>query len=387
MSAMRRIALSAMAAAVGLCLAAAPASAHSVSGVSATNFHTNLKSVTPDRPGLEVDVVEAGSRLQVENRTGTELVVLGYKDEPYLRIGPDGVFQNKLSTATYINASREGQDPPDSAKNAKVGDTDWEKISSEPVARWHDHRIHWMLPTDPSPVQANPDQRHVIIPEWVVTMKTYRGTPPDPREGDETFTVKGDLVWVPGPSALPWFAFVAALVALVIVIGRRPNWATGLAAVTAVLVAVDMFHALGLGLANTGDLGERLAKSVTQAPLALLDWAAGALAIVWLLRRRPGGRGVSPRQGRREPSQADGLTVAVLAGLLVALLGGVSDVSSLSRSEVPFGFGAGLARLTVAASLGLGFGLAVAAALRLAGVWRPFRPETQASADPVTAPV
>lgn len=361
MSGMRRIVISAMAALAGLCLAASPASAHSVSGVSATNFHTNLKSVTPDRPGLEVKVVEAGSRLQVENRTGTEVVVLGYKEEPYLRIGPDGVFQNKLSTATYINATREGQDPPDSAKNAKVDDTDWEKISAEPLARWHDHRIHWMLPTDPSPVQANPDSRHVIIPEWVVAMKL----------GNETITAKGDLVWVPGPSALPWYGLVAALVALVVVIGRRPNWATGLAAVTAVLVAVDMFHALGLGLANSGDLGERLAKSVTQAPLVLLDWAAGALAIVWLLRRRPG---------------TDGLTVAVLAGLLVALLGGVSDVSALSRSEVPFGFGAGLARLTVAASLGLGFGLALAAALRLAGVWRP-QPETQPSAGPVTAPV
>ena len=376
MTPMRRILLLTMAAAVGLCLAASPASAHSVSGVSATNFHTSLKSVTPDRPGLEVKVVEAGSRLQVENRTGTEVVVLGYKDEPYLRIGPDGVFQNRLSTATYINSSREGKDPPDSAKNAQVGDTDWEKISSESVARWHDHRIHWMLPTDPSPVQANPDRRHVIIPEWVVTMK----------QGNETITVKGDLVWVPGPSALPWFAFVAALVALVVVIGRRPNWATGLAAVTAVLVAVDMFHALGLGLANAGDLTERLAKSVTQAPLALLDWAAGALAIVWLLRTRPGARGVSPRQGRRERAQSDGLAVAVLAGLLVALLGGVSDVSALSRSEVPFGFGAGLARLTVAASLGLGFGLAVAASLRLADMWRPSAGPTSARDDAVATP-
>jgi len=78
---------------------------------------------------------------------------------------------------------------------------------------------------------------------------------------------------------------------------------------------------------------------------------AGALAIVWLLRRR-----------------SDGLATAGMAGTLIALLGGVSDVSALSRSEVPFGFGAGLARLAVAASIGLGFGLAVATALRLAGV-------------------
>src|SRR5439155_10614063 len=61
--AMRRLLLSATAALLWLGVAAAPASAHSVSGVSATNFHTHLKSVTPAVPGLEVKVVEAGSRL------------------------------------------------------------------------------------------------------------------------------------------------------------------------------------------------------------------------------------------------------------------------------------------------------------------------------------
>jgi len=86
----------------------------------------------------------------------------------------------------------------------------------------------------------------------------------------------------------------------------------------------------------------------------VLGWAAGVLAIVWLLRRR-----------------SDGLSVAALAGLLVALLGGVGDATAFSRSEVPFGFGAVLARLAVAASMGLGFGLALAAALRLAGVGVP----------------
>ena len=338
---MRRILLSATAVLVWLGVAAAPASAHSVSGVSATNFHTDLKSVTPSLPGLEVKVVEAGSRLQVTNHTGTEVLVLGYKDEPYLRIGPDGVFQNRLSPATYINQTRKGREPPDSAKNAKVGATDWEKISSDPVARWHDHRIHWMLPTNPSVVKASPGQRHVVIPEWVVTMK----------QGSQTIAVKGDLVWEPGSSALPWYGLVVALAALVLVVNRGAGWAPGLAAVTAVLVAVDVFHALGLGLANAGGLGYRLTKSITQSPFSVLGWLAGALAIVWLLRRR-----------------SDGLATAGMAGTLIALLGGVSDVSALSRSEVPFGFGAGLARLAVAASIGLGFGLAVATALRLAGV-------------------
>ena len=134
------------------------------------------------------------------------------------------------------------------------------------------------------------------------------------------------------------------------------------------LVAIDVFHNLGLGLANAGGLGYRLGKAVTQSPFSLLGWAAGILAIVWLLRRR-----------------SDGLSAAALAGLLIALLGGVGDATALSRSEVPFGFGAVLARLAVTASIGLGFGLAAAAALRLLGAGSPVArrettPNTEAAA-------
>jgi hypothetical protein len=355
---MRRILLCAAAALVWLGLAAAPASAHSVSGVSATNFHTNLTSVTPEVPGLDVKVVEAGSRLQVENHTGQELLVYGYKDEPYLRIGPDGVFQNRLSPATYLNQTRKGKQPPASAENAKVGDTDWQKISSEPVARWHDHRIHWMLATNPPMVQRAPGQRHIVIPEWTVKMKL----------GDRPVAVKGNLIWEPGSTALPWFGLALVLLILVVAIGRSAAWAAGLAAVTAALVAIDVFHTVGLGLANAGGLGYRLGKAITQSPFSLLGWAAGVLGIVWLLRRR-----------------SDGLSVAALAGLLIALLGGVGDATALSRSEVPFGFGAALGRLAVTASMGLGFGLAVAAAVRLLAAGRPTtEPATPRAAAPVS---
>src|SRR5581483_8114574 len=355
---MRRILLSAAAVLVWLGLAAAPASAHSVSGVSATNFHTNLTSVAPEVPGLDVKVVEAGSRLQVENHTGQELLVYGYKDEPYLRIGPEGVFQNRLSPATYLNQTRKGNQPPAAAQNAKVGDTDWQKISSEPVARWHDHRIPWMLATTPPMVQRAPNQRHVVIPEWTVKMKL----------GDRPLVVKGNLIWKPGSSALPWYGLAVVLLIVVVAIGRSAAWGAGLAAVTAVLVAIDVFHNVGLGLANAGGLSYRLGKAITQSPFSPLGWAAGVLGIVWLLRRR-----------------SDGLSVAALAGLLIALLGGVGDATALARSEVPFGFGAVLARLAVSASMGLGFGLAVAAAMRLIAAGRPTaEPSRARTAAPVS---
>src|SRR5688572_29582855 len=112
---MRRTLLVAAAALAWVGISAVPASAHSVSGVSATNLQTNLRSVTPAVPGLKVKVVESGSRLEVSNKSGKEIIVIGYKDEPFLRIGPDGVFQNKLSTTTYISKTREGVEPPEFA--------------------------------------------------------------------------------------------------------------------------------------------------------------------------------------------------------------------------------------------------------------------------------
>ena len=362
---MRRTLLVATATLLWLGMAAAPASAHSVSGQSATNFRTTLRSVAPAVPGLEVKVVEGGSRLEVENRTGQELIVQGYKGEPYLRIGPEGVFENRLSPATYINRSRQGGTPPQEAEKAKVGDTDWAKVSSEPLARWHDHRIHWMGNINPPEVRNDPGERHVIKmsqddPQWAVRM----------RLGAQEVVAKGDLVWEPGPSPLPWMALILASLALVVVIGQRAAWGPGLAAVTAVLLAIDVFHILGLGLANAGTLGSRLAKSITQSPYEPVAWIVGILAIVWL------------RRGRK-----DGLSLVIVAGLQIAFLGGIGDLTALTRSEVPFGFGAVLARLAVALSTGLGIGLAAAAALRLAGVGGSVRTRARAVPDePVAAP-
>jgi lysylphosphatidylglycerol synthetase-like protein (DUF2156 family) len=360
---MRRILLIATATLVWLGVAAAPASAHSVSGVSGTNFETTLRSVDPAVPGLDVKVVEAGSRIQVENRTGQELIVLGYKKEPYLRIGPDGVFENRLSPATYLNRSRKGGTPTQAAENAKVGDTDWAKVSSEPVARWHDHRIHWMGNINPPEVRNSPGTRHVIKmgpddPQWVVRM----------RLGNQDLVAKGELVWKPGPSPLPWFALILASLALVVVLGRRVAWESSLAAITALLLAIDVFHVVGLGLANAGDLGYRLTKSITQSPFEPLAWVVAILAIVWLWRGR-----------------SDGLSLAALAGLQIALLGGVGDLGALSRTVVPFGFGADLARLAVALSAGLGFGITAVAAMRMAGVGGLVRTRSAALPDEAVA--
>jgi hypothetical protein len=302
-----------------LVLAAPPASAHNVAGVGATNYETTLDGVSPETDGITVAVVEAGSRLELTNTSDQDVVVLGYQDEPYLRIGPDGVFENQRSPATYLNRDRTGsQAAPDSAD--PEADPDWKKLSSSQTARWHDHRIHWM-----GGDVNRPDERFVVEDHWVVPLDY----------GSERLEVTGQLLWVPGPSALPWWGIVLALLLVGVVIGMQRWWGKGLALLLAALILVDLTHLVGIlgataGGPNLGAVGPSLLYSV-------VGWGVGVVGVVLLWR------------GKR-----DGLFTALFAGVLLAVFGGLSDSSVLDHSQVPFAWSAGVARLLVTLTMGLG---------------------------------
>jgi hypothetical protein len=84
----------------GAFLAGAPAQAHRADAPAGTDYRVTVTSVTPEVPDLTVRAIEAGAQLELTNRTGRTIEVLGYAGEPYLRIGPDGVFENLNSPAT-----------------------------------------------------------------------------------------------------------------------------------------------------------------------------------------------------------------------------------------------------------------------------------------------
>src|SRR5258705_160225 len=79
---------------VAVVLMAVPASAHNASGPRPTNYLTTLGSISPRIPGVTVRVVELGNKLELTNRTDTDVVVLGYNRDPYLRVGPRGLYEN-----------------------------------------------------------------------------------------------------------------------------------------------------------------------------------------------------------------------------------------------------------------------------------------------------
>ena len=315
---------------------AAPTHAHSVAGVSSTNFATTLKAVVPAIPGVSIRVIEAGSRIELTNRGATEVRVLGYQGEPFLRVGAQGVFENTRSPTAYVSRSRAGGAAPEFADAS--ASPEWKRISTRPTARWHDHRAHWMGSVDPPQVRAAPSERHVVIPKWEIPLQ----------HGARTSVATGDLVWEPGPSELPWLALAAgfAAVGIGVALGKR-RWRV-LAILLAALVAGDVAHAFGVAFAGGGSTGARLGQVLTGSTFSAVAWAVGLLGVVLLVRRK-----------------IDGVFAMAFTALVVALLGGLVDIGKLSRSQIAFAGSADVARACVALSLGLGVGLAVAAALTI----------------------
>ncbi len=339
MQVMRRAALVGVITLLWLVSLAQPASAHTVSGVGATNWKTSIIGFSPPVPGLSVKVIEDGSRLELTDH-GPEVVILGYDGEPYLRVGPRGVFENTLSPATYLNCSRKGC-PVSPIANAEAP-PQWKQISSGQTARWHDHRTHWMGGQPPPDVQRAPGRVHQR-PPWTVNLV----------QGDSHIALTGRLTWVPGQSPGPWLLLALGLAVVAAALGVFGYWGLPLAVLVAVLTVNDFYHAVGIAWSFSGGFWTKVGKLFSGSFYSTIGWVLGILA-VWLLAKR----------------RVDGLYAAVFAGISAALFTGLLDITVLSRSQAPFNGLIGVDQLTVAVSLGLGVGVATAAFVALRRVPR-----------------
>ena len=321
--------------------AAGPASAHAVgTGPAASNYRTNVRGIEPAIPGVTVRVVDGGNQLELTNRGAREVTLLGYENEPYLRVGPDGVFENERSPSTFSNRSTTAptQIPAGFSADAQP---DWRRISSEPVAVFHDHRAHWSGGADPVAVRRARGERQTVTPNWQVPIKV----------GDKTSILSGSIEWVPGPSPWPWAAVAVALAALVLLISRgggrvsplAGRQAKALAGATALAVVADVVHTLGAWTGTTAPVLTRLYGSAT----SFASWVIAAIAIQRLLA------------GKLEAAR----TFMLLAAIFLALAGAAPDVPALARSQLPSGLDPMLTRAAISATLGLGAGILLAALL------------------------
>ncbi|HEX8629609.1 MAG TPA: hypothetical protein VF755_15695 [Catenuloplanes sp.] len=343
----------------GALLAGAPAQAHGGDAPNGTDYRTVVTAVSPTVDGLTVRTVEAGARLELRNRTGRTIEVLGYQGEPYLEVRPDGVYENVRSPATYLNVSLAGdnQPPPNTADATRP--PQWRKTSDEPVARWHDHRTHWMTAAPPPQVAADPTRPHRIR-DWTVPL----------RDGTGTVTVHGTLDWQPPPMAALWWAATLLTAA---VVGALGSLAAGRAATgntLAVLAVAGGLVAVGYAVAREVDAG---AAGPGAFALGLL------LGQVWtvLTGLTAVAAGVFALAGR----QAGDFALA-LAGVCLAAFAGLPNVAVFGRAIAPIPGPAWSARLMVLAVVGIGAGLAAAGVLRLGAASRA----AAAAADPTQPP-
>ncbi|MBQ0989074.1 hypothetical protein KBX08_03080 [Micromonospora sp. H61] len=335
-----------VAAAAGLVtlISAAPAAAHGADAPDGTDYRTRTTGVAPARPGLEVRVIEAGARLELTNRTGRTIEVIGYSGEPYLRVGPDGVFENSHSPATYLNRTIAG-DTALPAEADPAAAPSWQRIDDGTTARWHDQRALWQESAPPAAVRAAPDREHRVR-NWTIPL----------RDGTDPVVIGGTLDWVPPPDAYTWWA--------VTIVGLLAVGALGLFAATApaggralsalgVLLIVGGVLAVGYPVGRELDAGAQGVGGVLVGLLSGQIWSLltglGAIAAGWYaLSRRPA---------------AD--FVVALAGACLALFAGASNAAVFARAIAPVPWSPAAARVMVALFLITGAGATAAGILRL----------------------
>lgn len=318
---------------------AGPAAAHG-RGSDATNYKSRVTSAAHE--GLAWEVRNGDEYLALDNTTGQDVTILGYRGEPYLRIGPDGVFQNQQSEATYLNADRYA------ATSAPAGidpqaEPEWVRIGDGPRHAWHDHRIHWMAPT--LPPQVVDATAETTVSTWFV-----------PYELDgEQLEVEGELRWVPGPSPVPWIAgalgvlVIAVLVPAVAARSRGGDaWRTALVRSAALVLAV-------VAAANVVHLVDDVATSVSPLPQTLVGAGQTALFL-----------GIGLMGALRARRADDAATTALGVGCAAVFVGqGLLYLPALRSSQVATAFPPALTRAVIALSLAQV--LPVAAATLLGG--------------------
>jgi hypothetical protein len=185
----------------------------------------------------------------------------------------------------------------------------------------------------PAAVQREPGAFHRLKARWTVPLR-YEGRP---------VVIAGRLDWVPGPSGWPWLPVIVGLSAIGFVAAHRKRSGAAIAAVVA-MVGIDLAHTITAEVTRSGTTLAKTLQFFGDNFVSVVVWVAAALTIRALRRGD-----VVARYG------------LVLVGGMVALVSGLSDLSSLWKSQLATAGPYLLARAEVAAALGLGLGVVAGA--------------------------
>lgn len=212
-----------VAVAAGVATVLVPAGAVGADPPGPTDYETVVVGIEPATPTISVEMIGGDSFVQLTVQRGTEAVVLGYSDEPYLRFRTDGtVEENRQSPAVAQNRDRYGE--ASDASGDPNAPPEWVVVANNGAYAWHDHRAHWMSPDPPPGFERGQRIQDGVIP-LVVDGVTVR--------------VSVTTTWQESPSmvSLVAGAIVAGFVVM-IVLSKRARLAWALVAGAAAAGAV-----------------------------------------------------------------------------------------------------------------------------------------------------
>jgi LPXTG-motif cell wall-anchored protein len=213
----RRIVVAGALCALAAAVPAGSASAHAGN----PNYESLVRGITPQIPGLSVEVLNGDDRLEVHYNGTQTVTVEGYNHDPYLRLRSGGIVEvNLRSPAYYLN-----QDRFLGAKVPAIADPKapprWQLVAHTGRYEFHDHRMHWMATGVPEQVKDRSKRTKIV--DWRVPLRA-QGT---------SGAITGELFWRGSGPGAPVAAFVAlgAIMllggALVVLVRRRRASAAG----------------------------------------------------------------------------------------------------------------------------------------------------------------
>jgi hypothetical protein len=181
------------------------------------NYRSEITAVSPAEMagGLDMSVKNFDDSIEMVNRTGRTVVVIGYDGESYLRFSPDGLVEVNLnSPSKYLNEERYADvELPDRAD--PEADPDWQEVDSTGVFLWHDHRSHYM--GEGAPVQVTDEKAETRIFDYAIPLAI----------DDRPAKARGTLTWVGSDGGVPVAPFIGLIliaavgVAFILVRRRR----------------------------------------------------------------------------------------------------------------------------------------------------------------------
>jgi hypothetical protein len=238
-----------------------PAHASAHAGLSAPAATSYLARISSAPVGVTAKVVDGDQRLWLRIAPGVTVVVLGLRDEPYLRFSRRGVEVNTRSTTYFLNRARPQTPPPELGPRTPPG---WKRLTAGRSTSWHEDRLHALaLASHPS--------GDSFVGRWLVPIVV---------NGRRT-TIAGGLWHAARPSLL-WFWPLALVLACIpaLLRLRDAHWD---------VAAARLLAALALGAATAARLGRELdgrpTVSAGQLALAAVTCAlALGLAALFLAR-------------------------------------------------------------------------------------------------------